>query len=140
MGILRKKIFDFFPSSFGLDLSDLSIKAVWLDRSGTHDSVASFGSVPLAIGNVVDGEIMNPEAVKNAVESILEKAGPKKIKTRQVICSLPITCFSKNTFPFLTLSWPSNIFDSLHRTGSSRVEASLSTRLLPVRSSTMLPA
>jgi len=91
MGILRKKIFDFFPSSFGLDLSDLSIKAVWLDRSGTHDSVASFGSVPLAIGNVVDGEIMNPEAVKNAVESILEKAGPKKIKTRQVICSLPET-------------------------------------------------
>ena len=30
-------------------------------------------------------------------------------------------CFSKNTFPFLTLSWPSNIFDSLHRTGSCLV-------------------
>jgi type IV pilus assembly protein PilM len=91
MSTHNKKIFDLFPSSFGLDLSDLSIKAVWLDRSGKHDSIASFGSVPLAIGNVVDGEIMNPEAVKNAVVNLLQKAGPKKISTRQVICSLPET-------------------------------------------------
>lgn len=91
MNILHKKIFDLFPSSFGLDLSDLSIKAVWLDRSGQHDSVASFGSVPLPLGNVVDGEIMNPEAVKSAVKNLMEKAGPKKIKTQKVICSLPET-------------------------------------------------
>lgn len=91
MDILHKKIFDLFPSSFGLDLSDLSIKAVWLDRSGSHDSVASFGSVPLALGNVVDGEIMNADAVKSAVKSLMEKAGPKKIKTQKVICSLPET-------------------------------------------------
>ena len=81
MNILQKKLFDLFPSSFGLDLSDLSIKAVWLDRSGGHDSVASFGSVPMALGNVVDGEIMNADAVRNAVENLLQKAGPKKIKT-----------------------------------------------------------
>lgn len=91
MSFLRKKVFDLFPSSFGIDLSDLSIKAVWLDRSGDRDSVASFGSVPLALGNVVDGEIMNPEAVKSAIQNLLEKAGPKKIKTRQVICSFPET-------------------------------------------------
>ncbi len=91
MNILRKKIFDLFPSSFGLDLSDLSMKAVWLDRAGTHDSVVSFGSVPLALGNVVDGEIMNPEAVRSAIESLLEKSGPKRIGTRKVICSLPET-------------------------------------------------
>lgn len=91
MNLLRKKIFDLFPSSFGLDLSDLSMKAVWLDRSGGHDSVMSFGSVPMALGNVVDGEIMNPEAVRSAIESLLEKSGPKKIGTRKVICSLPET-------------------------------------------------
>ncbi len=91
MNLLRKKIFDLFPSSFGLDLSDLSMKAVWLDRTGGHDSVMSFGSVPLALGNVVDGEIMNPEAVRSAIESLLEKSGPKKIGTRKVICSLPET-------------------------------------------------
>ena len=91
MNILRKKIFDLFPSSFGLDLSDLSIKAVLLDRNGKRDSVASYGSVPLPIGSVVDGEIVDPDAVKNAVANLLEKAGPRKIRTRQVICSLPET-------------------------------------------------
>ena len=91
MSILQRKIFDLFPSSFGLDLSDLSIKAVWLDRAGKHDSVASFGSVPLALGNVVDGEIMNPEAVVSAIGNLLEKTGPKRIGTRKVICSLPET-------------------------------------------------
>ena len=37
MSILQKKFFDLFPSSFGLDLSDLSIKALWLDRIGHRD-------------------------------------------------------------------------------------------------------
>ena len=91
MNLLHKKIFDLFPSSFGLDLSDLSMKALWLDRSGDHDSVASFGSVPLPFGSVVDGEIMNAEVVKTAVTNLLEKSGPKKLKTRKVICSLPET-------------------------------------------------
>jgi type IV pilus assembly protein PilM len=91
MSILQKKIFDLFPSSFGLDLSDLSVKAVWLDRAGHQDSVRSFGSVPLPMGSVVDGEIMEPEAVKNAIFKLLEKSGPKKIRTRKVICSLPET-------------------------------------------------
>lgn len=91
MSILQKKIFDIFPSAFGLDLSDLSMKAVWLDRVGRHHSIASFGSVPLPLGSVVDGEIMNSDAVRNAINLLLEKSGPKKIKTRQVVCSLPET-------------------------------------------------
>ncbi len=91
MNILHKKIFDLFPSSFGLDLSDLSLKIVWLNQAGERDSVASFGSVPLPLGSVVDGEIMDAEAVRSAIVSLLEKSGPKRIKTRQVICSLPET-------------------------------------------------
>jgi len=91
MNILRKKIFDFFPSAFGLDLSDLSIKVVLLDRSGRRDSVSSFGSVPLPQGSIVDGEIMQPEIVQSALINLLEKAGPKKIRSRQVICSFPET-------------------------------------------------
>lgn len=91
MFFLQKKIFDLFPVSFGLDLSDLSMKAVSLDRQGGRDSIISYGSVPLPVGSVVDGEIMNPEAVKRAVESLLGKAGPKHIRTKRVICSLPET-------------------------------------------------
>lgn len=91
MSILRRKIFDLFPSAFGLDLSDLSIKAVWLDRTSNHDSVASFASVPLPVGSVVDGEIMNSETVRGAIMTLLKKSGPKKLKTRRVVCSLPET-------------------------------------------------
>ena len=91
MSFLQKKVFDLFPSSFGLDLSDLSIKAVWLDREGKQDFIASFGSVPLPPGSVMDGEIINPAAVEAAIKSLLQKAGPRKIKTKKVICSLPET-------------------------------------------------
>ena len=91
MGILRTKIFDLFPSAFGLDLSDLSMKAVWLDRSGHQDSIMSFGSVPLPMGSVVDGEIMNPEAVRSAIVKLIETTKPKKLRTKKVICSLPET-------------------------------------------------
>ena len=91
MNILQKKIFDLFPAAFGLDLSDLSMKAVWLNRTGQHDSIVSFGSVPLPVGSVIDGEIMNTEAVESAITALLQKSGPKKIKTRQVVCSLPET-------------------------------------------------
>lgn len=91
MGIFQKKIFDLFPSAFGLDLSDLSMKAVWLDRIGQRDFLRSFGTVPLPVGSVVDGEILNAEAVESAILKLLEISGPKKIKTRQVVCSLPET-------------------------------------------------
>lgn len=91
MSIFQKKVFELFPSSFGLDLSDLSMKAVWLDREGRQDSIKSFGSVALPMGSVIDGEIMDPQAVRNAILNLLEKCGPKKMKTRKVICSLPET-------------------------------------------------
>lgn len=91
MGLFHKKIFDLFPSAFGLDLSDLSMKAVWLNRAGKQDSVVSFGSVPLPTGSVIDGEIMDSGIVQGAIAALLEKAGPKKIRTRQVVCSLPET-------------------------------------------------
>jgi type IV pilus assembly protein PilM len=91
MSFLQKKIFDLFPSSFGLDLSDLSIKAVWLEREKDRDFISSFGSVPLPPGSVVDGEIIEPAIVRDAIVRLLEKCGPKKLKTRRVIGSLPET-------------------------------------------------
>lgn len=91
MSILQKKIFDLFPNSFGLDLSDLSVKGLWLERHGERDTIASYGSVPLPADAVVDGEILNPTVVKEALGKLLLKCGPKKLKTRKVICSLPET-------------------------------------------------
>lgn len=91
MSLFRKKIFDLFPQPFGLDLSDLSVKAIWLEREGRGNLVSSFGSVPIALGSIVDGDIVNEDAVVQAIRDLLGKTVPKPVKTRKVICSLPET-------------------------------------------------
>lgn len=89
MSFLTKKIFSIHPQPFGLDLSDLSLKAVFLEESGGVDVVSSFGSVSLPFGAVSDGEILKEDIVIDAIHSLLEKSGPQKIPTKQVVCSLP---------------------------------------------------
>lgn len=91
MSFLQKKIFSLFPQPFGLDLSDLSIKAVWLEREGKKEFVSAYGSVPLPSGAVVDGEIIQEAPVIDAIHDLLQKTVPKPIHTREVICSLPET-------------------------------------------------
>lgn len=89
MSFLNQKIFSVNPRPFGLDLSDLSLKAVFLERNGNIDTLSSYGSVPLPPGAVSDGEILKESAVIDAIHALLEKSGPNKIRTRQVVCSLP---------------------------------------------------
>lgn len=91
MSFWQKKIFDFFPPPFGLDLSDLSLKAVWLSREGHDERVASFGSLSLPQGAIVDGEIIQGDIVAAGIRELLSREGPKKIGTRRVVCSLPET-------------------------------------------------
>lgn len=91
MSVFQKKIFDFFPPPFGLDLSDLSLKSVWLTREGDEERVASYGSVSLPPGAVVDGEILKSDIVADGIRALLEQSGPRKIRTRRVVCSLPET-------------------------------------------------
>ena len=91
MSFFQKKVFNLFPQPFGLDLSDLSVKAMWLEREGSEEVVSSFGSVPIPIGNIVDGDIVNEAVVAQAIRDLLEKTTPRPVKTRKVICSLPET-------------------------------------------------
>lgn len=89
MSFLNKKIFSLSPRPFGLDVSDLSLKMVYLDREGDRDRVMSFGTVVLPPGVVLDGEIQNGDTVAAAIRDLLDRSGPRKVRTRQVICSLP---------------------------------------------------
>lgn len=89
MSFLNKKIFSLNPHPFSLDFSDLSLKAIFLERNGTTDRLKSFSSVSLPQGAVVDGEIRNEEAVISAIHALMERAMPQKIRTKQVVCSLP---------------------------------------------------
>jgi type IV pilus assembly protein PilM len=89
MSFFQQKIFSIHPQPFGLDLSDLSLKAVFLERNGENVELLSFGSVPLPPGAVSDGEIVKERIVIEAIDTLLKKSGPHKIQTRQVVCSLP---------------------------------------------------
>lgn len=91
MNIFKKKIFAFSTDAFGLDLSDLSIKVVQLGNNGIADHIQGFGSVPLPLGAVQDGEIKNKQQVVQAITKVLGTATPKKITSKKVICSLPET-------------------------------------------------
>ncbi len=89
MSLLNKKIFTFHPRPFGLDISDLSLKAVWVDNEGRTDRIMGYGSIELPQGTIVDGEMAKPEAVVSAIRELLDTAKPKKITSREVVCSLP---------------------------------------------------
>jgi type IV pilus assembly protein PilM len=91
MDFLQRKVFDFSPPPFGLDISDLSLKALWLSREGKHEHVSSFGSVAVPQGAIVDGEIVDEEAVIESVRKLVAESQPKRFRTRRVICSLPET-------------------------------------------------
>lgn len=91
MNFLNKKIFDFSDSAFGLDLSDLSVKVVQLKRKSKGDEVRSFGSADIPLGIISDGEIIKKEIVVEKIKEAIQKAGPKKINSKKVICSLPET-------------------------------------------------
>lgn len=91
MSFLNKKIFNDASNIFGLDISDLSIKAVQIENDGTLDSVSSYSSVPLPASCITDGEIQKKDQVISAIKKVIETSLPKKIKTKKVICSLPET-------------------------------------------------
>ncbi|KKQ53181.1 MAG: Type IV pilus assembly protein PilM [Parcubacteria group bacterium GW2011_GWD2_38_11] len=91
MSFLNKKIFNNDFDVFGLDLSDLSVKVIRLEDDGTSEYVASYSTVMLASGAISDGEIQQKDQVVTAIKKAVEAAGPEKIKTKKVICSLPET-------------------------------------------------
>lgn len=91
MSFLQKKIFDLFPSSFGLDLSDLSIKVLRMESEGKLHRISGYSSAMLPVGSVIDGEIMKPEIVIDVMRKLMENPTMKKMHTRKVMCSLPET-------------------------------------------------
>ena len=91
MSFLNRKIFNSNAGIFGLDLSDLSIKIVNISNDGSCEYIDSYASVPLTAGLIIDGEIVQKDQVVAAIKKAVSIAGPNKIKTKKVICSLPET-------------------------------------------------
>jgi type IV pilus assembly protein PilM len=120
MNFLNKKIFDINISTFGLDLSDLSVKVIKVEKDGEYERVLSFSSVPIATGAISEGEIVRKDDVVDAIKKAVKAAGPQRIKTKKVICSLP------ETKAFLRIiSIPEMNIDEVHEAVKWEMEANI---------------
>jgi type IV pilus assembly protein PilM len=89
MSFLNKKIISLEPEIFGLDLSDISVKVMQLEREGKIEKIKSYGLSEIPAGLIEDGKIIDKEQVSAIIRETVKKAGPQKIRTNKVICSLP---------------------------------------------------
>ncbi|MFH1820484.1 MAG: type IV pilus assembly protein PilM [Candidatus Nealsonbacteria bacterium] len=76
------------PTSFGLDISDLSLKIIQLKKKGRLFDLSAFGETKMKAGIIEQGEIKNEKAliqhIKKATSSV-----KGSIKTNYVVASLP---------------------------------------------------
>ncbi len=77
------------PEAFGLDISDLSLKIAKLKKKRDRFALASFGEEKIKPGIIKQGEIKNEKALAEIIKSALTKVRGEKIRTKQVIASLP---------------------------------------------------
>lgn len=75
--------------SFGIDISDLSLKIIKLKKRREVLSLASFGEFPVEPGIIKGGEITNEEALVEIIKNSLKKVKGEKINTKYIIASLP---------------------------------------------------
>ena len=91
MSFWNKKIFDFVGTASGLDIGDLCIRIVQIEKEGKKDRLIGYGSIPLEKGSVSDGEIEDENQVVEKLKSLQRSTKLGKLKSKKVICSLPET-------------------------------------------------
>jgi len=79
------------PCSFGLDITDFSIKAAQLKKRGKALRLASWGEIMLPPGLIQEGEIQDIPRVAAFLQQLLSQMQGEKIRTKNVIASLPET-------------------------------------------------
>ncbi|HRY63652.1 MAG TPA: type IV pilus assembly protein PilM [Patescibacteria group bacterium] len=74
----------------GLDVSDLSIKAVQIAKRGEKKYIRAINTIEVPAGCISEGEIKDIEKVAELVKQLI-KGSPKKFSTKYVTLSLPET-------------------------------------------------
>lgn len=77
------------PEAFGLDISDLSIKIVNLNKRKNKFSLSCFGEMPVKPGIVSGGEIQEEKELVKIIKTAVAKVTGEKIRTKYVVASLP---------------------------------------------------
>ncbi len=81
----------FRQSAFGLDLSDLSLKIINLERKDNNIVLASFYRQEIPVGVIAHGEIKQEDTLVEILRSSLDKVAGRKLKNKRCIVSLPET-------------------------------------------------
>ena len=75
--------------SFGLDISDLSLKIANVEKKGKNFELVSAGSCAIPKGVIKEGQIQDKIALIKAIKQGIENVKGKEIKTKSVACCLP---------------------------------------------------
>ncbi|MDP3093901.1 MAG: type IV pilus assembly protein PilM [bacterium] len=82
-------LLDLKTEAFGIDISDFSVKIAKLKIRGREFDLACFGEEPIPPGLVDNGDIKDEVALAKIINQSLAKAKGEKIRTKEVIFSLP---------------------------------------------------
>lgn len=82
-------MFKLESQSFGLDISDLSLKIIKLEKAREGLRLSSFGETKIPSGIIEGGEIKKVEKLTEIIKKSLKEIKGKRIKTKYVISSLP---------------------------------------------------
>ena len=63
------------PPPVGLDIGTDHVRAAFIKPSGSGFTLAGYGSVPMPFGAVVEGEIVDAQAVSAAIKELWKRAG-----------------------------------------------------------------
>jgi len=77
------------PETFGLDISDLSLKVAKLKKRQGDLSLMSFGEGNIPPGVIEGGEIKDETTLAKIIQETIRKTKGAKIKTKEAIVSLP---------------------------------------------------
>lgn len=77
------------PETFGLDISDLSLKVAKLKKRQGDLSLMSFGEGNIPPGVIEGGEIKDETTLAKIIQETIRKTQGAKIKTKEAIVSLP---------------------------------------------------
>jgi len=77
------------PETFGLDISDLSLKIIKLKKRGKAFNLVSFGEEQIKPGIIKSGEIKDEEKLAEIIKESFKKVQGEKLKTKYVVASLP---------------------------------------------------
>ncbi|KPJ55059.1 hypothetical protein AMJ47_02100 [Parcubacteria bacterium DG_72] len=77
------------PESFGLDISDLSLKVARLKKKSKGFKLVSWGEIDIKKGIIDQGEIKYEDALVKEIKKVIEKAKGEKIVIKNVVASLP---------------------------------------------------